>query len=136
MPALRYRTGDLVRVPSSACGCGSPFVCFPGGLLGRADDMIQVRGVNVYPSAVENIIRENQAVVEFSVDVFREREMWEMVVRVEFAPGLLAEQAAELTQALSQQIETKLGLRAQVQLAEPGSLPRYELKAKRFQIRR
>lgn len=132
-PALRYRTGDLVRRgPEERCPCGLPWAHFPGGVLGRVDDMIQVRGVNVYPSAVESIVREEGAVAEFQVEIFRERAMWEMRVLVEIASG-----PGETVRArLERELQTRLGLRADVRLAPPGSLPRYELKSRRFAIRR
>lgn len=133
MPAIRYRTGDLVQVHRTSCACGSVFARFPGGVLGRVDDMIQVRGVNIYPSAVEAIIREFEDVVEFQVEVFRERAMWEMRASVELAPNVPPE---TVTKKLEKAIQTRLGIRADVSLAPAGALPRFELKAKRFTVRR
>ena len=132
MPNLRYRTGDLVRFESSPCSCGSPFVRFPGGVLGRVDDMVQVRGVNLYPSAVETLVREHTEVVEFEVEVFQEREMWEMTLRVELVPGA----DDSVGEAIVQSLQTGLGIRTSVDIVPAGSLPRYELKAKRFQLRK
>src|SRR5207244_3531355 len=68
-PVIRYRTGDLVRLNLSPCACGRTFARFDGGLLGRADDMFTIRGVNVYPTAIENLIRQFSAVDEFQVRV-------------------------------------------------------------------
>jgi phenylacetate-CoA ligase len=133
-PAIRYRTGDLVRLRSSSpCSCGSPFVAFPGGVLGRADDMIQIRGVNIYPAAVETIVREETAVVEFQVEVFEERRMWELRTEIELLPDAPGE---AIQKRLARALESRLGLRCDVRLAPPGSLPRFELKARRFRIRR
>ncbi|HXV59726.1 MAG TPA: phenylacetate--CoA ligase family protein [Vicinamibacteria bacterium] len=132
-PVIRYRTGDLVRFRSepSLCTCGSPFLRFPGGVLGRVDDMIQVRGVNVYPGAVEAIVREEPAVVEYQVEVFRVREMWEMRVQIE----LTTEEVGQVVRSrLARSFESRLGIRTEVVLATPQSLPRFELKARRFQI--
>ena len=131
-PAIRYRTGDLVRRADRRCSCGSGFIHFPGGVLGRVDDMVPVRGVNVYPSAIETILREERAVAEFRVEIYRERSMWEMMVAVE----VLSEDPDAVCTRLSRLLESRLGLRAQVRVAEPGSLPRYELKSRRFVIRR
>ena len=73
------------QMVSTPCTCGSPSYA-SGGVLGRVDDMFQVRGVNVYPSAVESIIREEPAVVEFQVDISKERGMWELHIEVEVTP--------------------------------------------------
>ena len=132
MPALRYRTGDVVKWVSTPCTCGSPFIRFPGGVLGRVDDMIQVRGVNVYPSAIESIIREEPAVVEFQVDISKERGMWELHIDVEVAPNADSEAVrARAAEALG----NRLGIRATIEVAAPSSLPRYELKARRFRFK-
>ena len=132
MPALRYRTGDVVKWVSTPCTCGSPFIRFPGGVLGRVDDMIQVRGVNVYPSAIESIIREEPAVVEFQVDISKEPGMWELHIDVEVAPNADSEAVrARAAEALG----NRLGIRATIEVAAPSSLPRYELKARRFRFK-
>jgi phenylacetate-CoA ligase len=131
-PVLRYRTGDLVRLRSEPCACGRASLRFPGGVLGRADDMIAVRGVNVYPGAVETIVREQESVVEFQVEVFENRRMWEMRVDVELAPEVEAERVRALIES---EIQRRIGLRTTVALRPLGSLPRFELKARRFRIR-
>jgi phenylacetate-CoA ligase len=131
-PVVRYRTGDLVRFRSTPCACGSPFLRFPGGVLGRADEMVQVRGVNVYPSAVEGIVRGESAVSEFQIELFEHRRMWEMRAEIE----VLGSTPEEVRARLEREILLRLGLRAEVALAAPGSLPRFELKARRFRIRR
>ena len=56
-PAIRYRTGDIVTVGTRACSCGRAFLTFPGGMTGRTDDLIVLRGINVFPSAIEAVIR-------------------------------------------------------------------------------
>ena len=132
-PALRYRTGDIVRLDRTPCGCGSGFIRFPGGVLGRADDMIQVRGVNVYPSAVESIVREEPGIQEFQVDVEKQREMWSLRISIEVE----RDEEAEATRGrLTETLRNRLGIGAEVVLAPTGSLPRYELKARRFRIHR
>lgn len=133
MPAVRYRTGDLVVRGSGPCGCGSPYVWFPGGILGRTDDMVQVRGVNVYPTAVEALIREQASVTEFDVEIFPRKALWEMRVRVEVDPPTDTE---EVCSHLVRELRTRIGLRAEVESVPPGTLPRYELKAKRFRVQR
>ena len=64
-PLIRYRTGDRVQVTREECSCGSPFVKVVGGIRGRIDDMFTVRGVNLFPSQVEDIVRRHAGVAEF-----------------------------------------------------------------------
>jgi phenylacetate-CoA ligase len=130
-PVIRYRTGDLVRYNPDPCSCGSPFLVFPGGVLGRADEMIPVRGVNVYPSALESIIREEDAVSEFQIEVFERRGMWELRVQIEVGASAPADQVIS---RLESQIHLRLGLRAEVASVPAGSLPRFDLKARRFHV--
>jgi phenylacetate-CoA ligase len=132
-PVLRYRTGDLVRTVSAPCDCGSAFVRFPGGVLGRADEMVQVRGVNVYPAAVESIVREERSIAEFQVEIFERRSLWEIRAQIEVEGGSNAE---EVKARVEKSLSLRLGLRAEVALVPAGSLPRFELKARRFRILR
>jgi phenylacetate-CoA ligase len=130
-PAIRYRTGDLVRYHPAPCSCGSPFLVFPGGVLGRVDEMIPVRGVNVYPSALESIIRAEDAVSEFQIEVFERRGMWELRVQVEVIGSARPE---GVRSRLESEIHLRLGLRAEVTVVPAGSLPRFDLKARRFHV--
>ncbi len=130
-PVIRYRTGDLVDPEAGPCPCGSPFLFLRGGVVGRADDMVIVRGVNVFPSAIEAIVRELPEVVEFQVEVTVRREMEELGIRIE-VEGDGAAVAAKVTEL----VRHRLGLRPLVEVGPPGSLPRFELKARRFHVRR
>jgi phenylacetate-CoA ligase len=132
IPLLRYRTGDLVcRVPAGRCSCGRTFDIYDGGIRGRADDMKVIRGTNVYPRAVEAIVRRVADVEEFQVRLYTADGIRdEIEVRVELSSdedgdAVLAELGRELAEAHE-------GLRFGVVRAEPGSLPRFELKAKRL----
>src|SRR5262249_38379314 len=127
-PLIRYRTGDLVELVHGRCECGRTTRFIRGGVLGRADGMLVVRGVNVFPSAIENIIREFAAIDEFEVEVASERDMQELVVRIEVRDA----SDQETCQALATQIQRRLALRPRVGPAELGSLPRYEMKSRRF----
>lgn len=129
-PVVRYRTGDHVELARTTCACGRSTAFLRGGVLGRVDDMLIVRGINVFPSALENIIREDPVVEEFEVEARREREMLDLAVRVE-ADG---PDAAAVADRLRDRIRDRLGLRVAVTVADPGSLPRYELKARRFKF--
>lgn len=126
MPLIRYRTGDRVKVSRERCSCGSPFVKFLGGIRGRVDDMFTVRGVNLYPSQVEDIVRRYPEIAEFVIERRVEREMDEVTLLVETArDGFSAERLeADLRQAL--------GVRLGCRVVERGTLPRSELKATRI----
>ncbi len=128
-PVLRYRTGDIVRVDDSPCPCGRTFTRFAGGVIGRADDMVVVRGVNIYPAAVENLVRGHQAVDEFRVTIVRSREMAAIMIEVECRAGIDGDDTARAVQA---SFESALGLRPEVASVTRGTLPRFELKAQRF----
>ncbi|MCL5961287.1 MAG: phenylacetate--CoA ligase family protein [Chloroflexi bacterium] len=132
MPVIRYRTGDRVRITRERCECGRTFARLQGGIIGRVDDMMIVRGINVFPTSVEAIVREFQAVDEFFVEVFRRREMDEMEVRIEVSCGDAEECAAALTSELSK----RLAFRPIVTVVESNTLPRFEMKARRFVDRR
>ena len=123
-PLIRYRTGDLVRPQRHEEG-----LLLADGILGRTDDMVIVRGVNVYPSAIEHIMRSVDGVAEYQVITTTSEEMAELSLRVEPA-------SEDLGQVLTNEIETavrgSLGLRVPVEIAPPDSLPRFELKAKRW----
>jgi phenylacetate-CoA ligase len=133
IPLLRYRTADLVcRMPAARCTCGRGFDLYEGGILGRADDMKLVRGTNVYPRAIEAIVREYAQVDEFQTRITREGIRDEITLRVEMKPdwdsGGWDVMAGELHRKLAGAFE---GLNFRIECAEPGELPRFELKAKR-----
>lgn len=128
-PIIRYRTGDAVIFNEAQCDCGRTFLRLEGGVIGRVDDMLIIRGVNVFPSAIENLIRTHQLVDEFRVTAHKRGEMDELLIEVELADGASPE-AVSVT--LTQSISSALGLRPQVNCVPRGALPRFELKAKRF----
>lgn len=127
MPLIRYRTGDQVLVSRDPCPCGSPFAKVMGGIRGRVDDMLTVRGVNLYPSQVEDIVRRHPEVVEFVIEHRIERHMDEVALVVECADGREA-----IGERLQADLRAALGVRIDVKTAPPGSLPRSELKANRL----
>jgi phenylacetate-CoA ligase len=129
-PVIRYRSGDLVQTRSKDCPCGRPFILLEGGVLGRADDMTIVRGVNVFPSAIENVMREFPEIEEFRVEVSARNAMSELKLILEPKPNPNA--AHELAERVGQRVRERIGLRPQVEMVAPGSLPRFELKARRF----
>ena len=124
MPVIRYRTGDRVQAVRGTCSCGRTLVKLAGGIAGRVDDMVTVRGVNVFPSAIEAIVRRFDEVGEYRVELARVREMDELRCIVE-APADVAERVGGA-------IHRELGIRCLVESVVPGTLPRFEMKAKRF----
>jgi phenylacetate-CoA ligase len=125
-PLLRYRTGDRVRLASGPCECGRTFARLEGGILGRVDDMLVVRGVNVFPSALEGIVRRFAAVDEFMIEVYRRAEMDEVRLLLEVRGG------GDVPTAVQESLRVDLGIRVEVATVPLGSLPRYELKARRL----
>ena len=128
MPVIRYRTGDLVRLAGDGpCRCGRPGRRLQGGVIGRLDDALLIRGTNVYPSAIENVVRRFPQVTEFAVDVRRRGALDELEIRVE----LDAADSSGIESELAQALHSGLGLRAGVAAVSAGTLPRFELKARR-----
>ena len=130
-PVLRYRTGDSIRVDPYPCPCGRGFVRLAGGILGRTDDMLYVRGNNVYPTALEAVIRKFNEVAEYRVLAGEANEL--AALRIEIEPSV--PEAADLAERVGQAIRDELLFRAEVVSVPPGSLPRYELKARRIEPR-
>lgn len=128
MPVIRYRTGDYVRLKSVACECGSRHRALEGGVIGRLDDAIIIRGLNVYPATIENIILQYPDVQEFSVRTYRTETLDELEVQIESTNPNPTDTARAVTDA----IRNALGLRTIVKIVPHGTLPRYELKSKRF----
>ena len=129
MPLIRYRTGDLCVMSRQPCKCGRPWARLVGGVLGRVDDMITIRGINVFPSAIENIVRRHPQIIEFAIEVYRRREMRELRLKVEVDGS-----SDGIVERLGQDIQNDLRVRATIEAVETGSLPRFELKARRLRI--
>ena len=128
-PLLRYRTGDLVRAGTDACPCGSPHLALVGGIRGRRDDMLIVRGVNVHPSAIEELVRRFAAAAEYRVIVDQRSVMTEIYLEIEFNTD---GQAADILNNIQQAIATSMTIRCKVEAVPIGSLPRQAMKAKRW----
>ena len=126
MPLIRYRTGDRVVVSRDPCSCGSPFLKVVGGIQGRVDDMFTVRGVNLYPSQVEDIVRRYPEVAEFVIEHRRVRRMDEVALLLESSRSSFA------TERLEADLRQALGVRLECRVVAPGTLPRSELKARRI----
>jgi phenylacetate-CoA ligase len=130
-PLLRYRTGDLVRRHQSVdCPCGYHGVTLAGGILGRSDDMVIVRGVNVYPSLIEEIVRAHPEVTEYRVEFDCRGALTD--IALEFETHSEGPSSLALQKQLQQAFQTALNLRVAVRVLPRGSLPRFEMKAQRW----
>ena len=125
-PLFRYRTGDQVSLSREPCSCGSLFVKVVGGIRGRVDDMFTVRGVNLYPSQVEDIVRRHTVVREFVIERRTVKRMDEVVLVVEMAV------ANAPTDRLEADLRQALGVRITCRVVPAGTLPPSELKARRI----
>jgi phenylacetate-CoA ligase len=138
IPIIRYRTNDLVRrIAADHCPCGRTFELYQGGVIGRADDMQIIRGVNVHPSAVEGVVRRYHEVREFRIVLTREEHVDNIAIELEPHPRVAEAIAAGLPRQIQKDLaEAHEGLRFDVTLVEAGTLPTFELKARRLLDRR
>jgi phenylacetate-CoA ligase len=134
IPLIRYRTRDMVmKVPASTCTCGRTWDLYSGGIRGRWDDMKLIRGTNVYPSAVEAIIREYPAIDEFQISIWRKDEIQDEIdIKLEIKPGFEHTWPELQTRLAKDLAEAHEGLRFNVVRMDYGTLPRFELKARRM----
>lgn len=123
-PVLRYRTGDLVRPQWMEQDGTCRFVLLAGGVLGRVDDMMIIRGVNVFPSAIEQILRGFPEIVEYRMTARRQQALDELEIEIE--------DRLQDPSRVARELNVRLGLRVLVRAVEIGTLPRYEGKGKRF----
>jgi phenylacetate-CoA ligase len=132
-PVLRYRTGDLVKrahASTEACVCGRYELALEGGILGRTDDMVVVRGVNVYPSAIDEIVRGCGEVAEYQAQIDTAGSLAELSLQIEPRPD--CRDVAGLVRKLESRFASALSLRVPITLVPFGTLPRFEMKAKRI----
>ncbi len=137
-PMIRFWSGDLTRWIDDPCPCGRTYPRLPRGIYGRVDDMVIIRGENVYPSAVENVVRGFPGLSgEFRLVVTRERAMDRLIVLAEYAEDTAQSARSNISalDTLRRRVETELrsalGVRADVELKAPGELERTQFKAKR-----
>ncbi|MEM7781925.1 MAG: phenylacetate--CoA ligase family protein [Planctomycetota bacterium] len=122
-PVIRYKTGDLVR-PRWQLNQECQFVMLEGGVLGRTDDMMIIRGVNVFPSSIEAILRRFPEILEYRITAYRESSMDQLKIEVEDELGQ--------PERIKSELAMQLGFRVEVETVPIHSLPRFELKGKRF----
>jgi phenylacetate-CoA ligase len=128
-PLIRYRTGDLVCVDPEPCPCGRALVRLDGGIRGRVDDMVVIRGNNLHPGAIQTILHRFADVVEYRVEIDQTGAL--PVLRIEVEPALEAD-AGRVVARIDRTIHDELLFKAEVRAVPPGSLPRFDLKAHRW----
>ncbi|MCA8984535.1 MAG: AMP-binding protein [Planctomycetaceae bacterium] len=142
MPVIRYRTGDIVQAATRPNACGRSLLRLEGGILGRADDMITIRGNNVFPSSVEAVLREFVEIAEYRIVIREKQAMHHMVIELEPVAelcgsadvGSLREVPAiqELERRILRTVRDRLNFNAEIHFVAPLTLPRFELKGRRF----
>jgi phenylacetate-CoA ligase len=123
-PGFRYRTGDLVKGYAGLDEMGLPTFDLVGGILGRTDDMVVVRGVNLYPSAVDAVLARFSEIKEYQVIIENRDAMLEAKIKVECDQ--------EIRAVLEAAFQESFSLRIPVEVVASGSLPRHEMKARRW----
>lgn len=130
-PLIRYRTRDLVRMIRTRCACGRSFARLDGGILGRTDDMMVIRGNNVFPSTVEGLLYAFPEITEFRIYSNRDGALADLCIDVEPIAGVAT---SDLTDRISERFRDRLHFKPRVTLVEPGTLPRFEMKARRVVV--
>ncbi|NLV25800.1 MAG: phenylacetate--CoA ligase [Methanomicrobiales archaeon] len=139
LPIIRYRTGDITAIRKELCPCGRTHPRLER-LSGRVDDMLIIRGINVFPSQVEHALLGIPEVGEhFMIEIDRKGSLDEMLVRVELGKEAFSDKIADLMHTrrhVEKILKNALNVQVSVELTEPGTLPRFEGKAKRVIDRR
>jgi phenylacetate-CoA ligase len=131
-PCIRFDSKDIIRWADYGCSCGRTFRMIDGGVVGRADDITKVKGVLLAPTAIEEVVRSIPELSdEYEVVVSKRGDIDDILLKVEIRPGLDYQQESILARLKEElRIKTNLGYRTEVH--PHGSLPRYEVKARRF----
>jgi len=132
MPLIRYRTGDLVRFDRTPCECGRTHLRLDGGVLGRADDMFQFAGVNIFPSQIQNLLHElDEFSQEYQLIIPPLGSGRHIKVRVEAAhEGVSPERLKQACALFVESVKYRITITPEVEVVEIGSLPRFEGKGK------
>jgi len=136
-PQLRFVVGDYTRLTRERCACGRTSTRAVGGFAGRADDMLNIRGVTLFPSVLDNVVRGvAEAGAEYEVVITAPRGLDEVTLRIEGVPGLSVERHEGLRDAVGRAVRMHTELRAEVEVLEHGTLPRTQIKARRVRDER
>ncbi len=132
MPLIKYRTHDVVEWHKEPCDCGRTWIWLRNGVLGRTDQMVTIKGTNVYPTAIQTIIGGIEGLTEnLEIHIISEEEGSAVNIKVEPGPNVSRERYEELRKELANELRYKIGVGIGVEIVPPKSLPRYEVKAKR-----
>jgi phenylacetate-CoA ligase len=136
MPLVRYRTGDLVQFVGGRCACGRSSVRAVGGIAGRVGDRVRVRGVEMLPSTVENVVRRHPAVTEYQLEAYQVRGEYELSIDVEPDEAVASEgDRARVAAEVAEDVRRSLGLRLQCEAVPPQSLSRAASRPRRVVFR-
>ena len=131
-PCVRFDSKDVVELSDQVCECGRTYRLLPGGVIGRADDITKVKGVLLAPSSIEDVVRSFPGLgSEYEVVVQKRGDMDYITLKVEVEDPSMSDSKA-LLNGLKTELRVKTNLGYNIELFEPGALPRYEVKAKRF----
>jgi len=137
MPLIRYATNDIVILdPHHTCSCGRVFDLFRGGILGRYDDMVKVRGIQLTPQMVEEIIRGVPEVEEFFTIVESRQGLDSLVIKFEVRKDLPSSMGEAIARRIQEEFKSKIGLTPEMEVVAADALPRFELKSRRFKDQR
>jgi phenylacetate-CoA ligase len=116
--------------PQTTCTCGTDELALVGGIIGRTDDMVVIRGINIWPSSIEAVLRRFPNVVEFRTTVDARKAMADILIDVEFDTAVTDTESER--RIIEDALRATLALRVPVQVVDAGSLPRFEMKARRW----
>jgi phenylacetate-CoA ligase len=132
MPCVRFDSKDIIEWSPEPCPCGRTFRILKGGVVGRADDITKVKGVLLAPSAIEEVIRGTEGLSdEFEVVVDKVGDVDRITLKIELLPDAAGQKEA-IQRQLIDQLRLKTNLGYKLEFHDYGTLPRYEVKAKRF----
>ena len=131
-PMIRFWSGDITMWVNDPCPCGRTYPRLPKGIYGRSDDMFIVRGENVYPSVIEDVIRSIEGFGdEYRIIITRDKAMDELIIQAEYAKDVDISEIPKLKEKLEREMRIK-GLRTIVEMVPPGTLERTEFKSRRI----
>ena len=131
-PLLRYRSGDIGAITYEPCACGYTHTRIINGIEGRVDDLIWYKGVNIFPTAIEGVVRGFEELTgEFRIVLWKQGPSQFLTVKAEVKRGVAARSKRRLQELLAQELKGAISVNAEVVLIPEGSLPRGEDKARR-----
>jgi phenylacetate-CoA ligase len=131
-PAIRFRTGDMVKFKKGQCPCGRTFRMLDGGILGRRDDMVIIRGLNVFPSMVGDIIQKYLSVGdEYRIVAYTKGSLSELKILLDLSDESRRKRE-EIEDAVTKNLKSTLELRVETETVPQNTLEKYDYKSKRF----